>query len=517
MNNHKIVTCIKFFVAVITITTTLHLVSNVTVTTPEQLQQYSSPAPQGFLDRLTFANPQNAGNGTGTSYIPFSISGRTVANDQCNTMTVQPDGCILLAGLTTATNGTTFFALARYLPSGQLDPTFGQVGTARAGTQYIPFTIAGGVEDTITCIALQNDGKIVVAGGTNDATPLPDTESYFALARFTTSGQLDTTFGQIGPKAGTQYIAFGIAGGILDQLGGIAIQNDNKIILCGASYNAGETNSYFAVARFTQNGQLDTTFGGTGGATPGTQSIPNIKPGEDFDFGNSLLLQSNGKILISGMAGTFFAIACFTETGQLDTSFGGGVSGALAGTQCITIHIAGGATDTQAGLALQSDGKIIVSGASADATNTIVFFCVSRFTPNGQLDTTFGGFNGATPGTQYIPYTTVRGGTADLIGIVTTQPDNKLLLAGFSNNVGGANFFSLARFLPNGQIDTATFGNVGTTQPGTTYIPFSISGQTAFDTGIAVALQSPNKIVVAGTSSNTNAAPFYFAVSRFVN
>lgn len=140
-NNHKIVTCIKFFVGVITITTTLHLVSNVTVTTPGQLQQYSSPAAQGFLDRLTFAKPQQGGNGTGTSYIPFSISGRTVANDQCNAITVQPDDCILLAGLTTAPNGTTYFALARYLSNGELDPTFGQVGTAQAGTQCIPFTI----------------------------------------------------------------------------------------------------------------------------------------------------------------------------------------------------------------------------------------------------------------------------------------------------------------------------------------------------------------------------------------
>ncbi len=104
------------------------------------------------------------------------------------------------------------FAVARYLPDGLIDPTFGQVNTPRAGTAYIPFYIAanapGALGDLCSCSALQSTGKIVLGGIVKvTGTTLPDLKGCFGVARFTADGQLDTTFGGGGAvQPGTQYI-----------------------------------------------------------------------------------------------------------------------------------------------------------------------------------------------------------------------------------------------------------------------------------------------------------------------
>ena len=512
---------IKFALSIIVLWTNSYLSSNITINTQEQIPQYNSPMAQGFLNRLTFAIPQQGSNGTGTNFIPFSICPTPTVpqNDQCNAIVLQPDGCILLTGITTDINNVTYFAVARYLPNGELDPTFGQIATPRAGTQYIPFTIAGGTNDTATAIGIQSDGKIIVAGNTSNLGG----STYLAVARFTPTGQLDTTFGQTGLKAGTQYIPFSIiGGGNLDEAGSITIQKDDKIIFAGTTYTAGNTSSSFAIARFTAQGLLDTSFG-QAGVKSGTQYIAPIYPGgNNFDSGITLTLQPDDKIIMAGttqdiVPNTYFALARFTTTGQLDTTFGGGTTGARGGTQYLSPTIAGGESDSLSSIALQNDGKIVLSGFSYEHTNTTTFFSLARFTSNGQLDTTFGGFTGSRPGTQYVPFTIIPGGVGDTRTTITIQSDSKILLSGYSLKNGPLTaFISLARFLSNGQLDTATFGNIGSTQAGTSYIPFSISGQTTpniYDTNSGIKLQSGTNAIVGGTSSNANNPPFYFAVA----
>lgn len=382
----------------------------VTVSAPEQLLPYSLPIVQGNVDRLAFAIPQMGDNGTGITFVPFSVAGSTRAttNDLAYAVGLQPDGCIVIAGTTQAPNNNIYFAIARYLPGGELDPTFGGGLTgAPLGTQYVPFNIAGGRFDQVKALGFQSDGKIIFGGVSNNGGG----SALFAIARFTATGQLDPSFGQVGTlKAGTQFLDFFIAGGGANDIAaGLAVQSDNKIVVGGVS------NNFFAVARFFADGQLDTSFNqaGTPGTRPGTQYVNfNIAGGgAGYNEATSVALQPNGQIILGGIANSRFAVARFTPTGQLDTFFGR-QNTAFVGTQYVTFLILGGGTDQATCCGLQSDGKVVVGGWSQS---------------------------------------------------------------------GGAQYCLAACFSEAGILDTVTFGNVGTPQAGTTYVPFSISGQIQYD------------------------------------
>lgn len=469
---------------------------SVELTSAQQFWQYASFSAQGFLDRLNFAIPSQGGNGTGTTFLPFSISNRTVSNDVCFATALQPDGCIILAGTTVAPNNNLYCALARYLQSGELDQTFGGGATgARPGTQYINFNIAGGTSDRIRAILLQPDGKIVASVETSNTF----NNERFGIARFLSNGQLDTSFNSTGANPGTNYINFNISGNITGDIPScIGLQNNGKIIVGGFSKIPGH--NYFALACFLPNGQLDTTFGGntTGGYTApqGTQNIhfPIAGAGNN-DSANGLVIQDNGNILLGGYSNNFFAVARFLPNGALDTTFNqAGIPATNPGTQYINFHIAGGASDQGQAIILQTDGKILLNGTSNDGVNTL--FSVARFTSAGVLDTTFNqtGTPATHPGTQYVTFT-IAGGANDVSNSIAVQSDNKIILGGYSNNA-----FALARFLSNGTLDTYTFGTVGNTKAGTTFIPFSISGQPAGDFARGVLLQPDGNIVLAGST-----------------
>ncbi len=209
---------------------------NKLILTPQTLSQTlqiaGSPLSQRYLDYIGFGS-----NGTGTTYLPFSISNVLPVNDQAQAVALQPDGKIVVAG--TSPGG---FSVVRFLSSGELDTTFGT-----SGVNYIPFTIIpGGTGDAAKSVAIQSDGKIVIGGYSYAA----DFSTRFSLARFLSNGQLDTSFGQVGTaQAGTQYIPFFINNGsLLDSGRAVALQSDGRIVL------AGDSNNKFAVACFLSNG-----------------------------------------------------------------------------------------------------------------------------------------------------------------------------------------------------------------------------------------------------------------------
>ena len=484
------------------------------------------PLVEGYLDQSNFG-----GNKNGTTYIPFSISGALIINDNCKALALQPDGKIIVAGYTT--NGTaTYFALARYLTNGQLDPSFGQSGT-RAGTQYIPFSISGTATaltcDQIAAVAVQPDGKIVVAGlSTNTTTKKP---CYCAIARFTSSGQIDTSFGQSGTRAGTQYISFSIcnAANVYDQATTIALQPDGKIIIAGLTTNSTQLPCYAAIARFTSAGKLDTSFGQTG-SRAGTQYIPFsiskvTTTGNINDQITSILVQSDGKIVTAGSSNTkttlpcYYAVARFTTSGQLDTSFG--QSSTYAGTNYIPFSISGATTINDQSLAtgMQSDGSIILGGSTQNLTAS--FCALARFTSTGQLDSTFGQ-TGLRAGTTYVPFNIANQATTyDYITSLTIQSDNSIITTGFSSNTTNITtnnytaYITTARFTVNGSLDQ-NFGKIGTAQAGTTYIPFSAANTTTkSDVAYALGLESKGNILLAGSTKTSNAS--YFCAARFIN
>lgn len=191
-------------------------------------------------------------------------------NDECYAVAIQPNGRILAAGYAMVSNRYQF-ALARVLTNGSLDTTFNGTGkvTADVSTGW----------DYGQAVTVQSDGKILVAGyvetGTND---------HFALVRFTTNGVLDTTFNGTG-KVITPFGTGNSHGR------SIAIQPDGKILVAGDADGAAFGLS-FALARYTTNGTLDTTFNGSGKVTTSMDS--------GNAYGQSMALQPDGRIVVAG-------------------------------------------------------------------------------------------------------------------------------------------------------------------------------------------------------------------------
>jgi uncharacterized delta-60 repeat protein len=241
----------------------------------------------------------------------------------------EPNSRIAIAGFSIDGNGFGDFAVSRFNSDGTLDATFGGgfVSTAFTG------------DDFANAVAFQPDGNIVAAGQANNNGGLPYT---FALARYTSTGLLDGTFGS-GGKVTTAIGTFS------DQAQGVTIDSSNRIIAVGASAVT-SSNFDFAIVRYSAGGVLDATFG-TGGKTTTPASSGN-------DFANSAVVQPDGKIVVAGSAGADFGVVRYTSVGTPDGSFGtGGVS----------IIDFGGADVEGLGnsVALQTDGKIVVVGQNS--------------------------------------------------------------------------------------------------------------------------------------------------------
>ena len=267
---------------------------------------------------------------------------------------LQPDGKIIAAGTVFVAfdpgeSSNTDFALARYNADGTPDTTFGNGG--QISTDFVGF------EDDAFSVLIQSDGKIVAVGSANDPANFYD----FAAVRYLSNGAIDTTFG-VGGKVRTDF-----GDQNFDRARSAALQADGKIVAAGfaISQNGGVQN--FAVARYTSNGILDTTFSGDGKT--------------QIDFGNccqsatKVLLQSDGKIVVVGgsngeSAEDDFLLARLNRRGTLDGTFG-------VGGQVRTSFgdLNGGAN----GAALQSDGKIVAVGFQATFSNEWSNFALARY------------------------------------------------------------------------------------------------------------------------------------------
>src|SRR5213080_2597038 len=192
---------------------------------------------------------------------------------------LQPDGKIIAAGTVFVDSNPgemsdTDFALALYNSDGNLDTTFGNGGMVT--TDFF------GNEDDAFSILIQPDGKIVAVGSANDPATFYD----FAAARYLSNGTIDTTFG-VGGKVSTDF-----GDQNFDRAHSAALQPDGRIVAAGfaISQNGGVQN--FAVARYTSNGVLDTSFG--------TDGMTQIDFGSCCQSAYEVLLQSNGKIVTVG-------------------------------------------------------------------------------------------------------------------------------------------------------------------------------------------------------------------------
>ncbi len=290
------------------------------------------------------------------------------ADDICKCCVVQPDGKIVLGGYSGDTSVENHFALVRYNSDGSLDRGFGGNGTG--ATFLAGHILSDGTSDTATCIGLQSDGKIIIAGqSTNGVT------TYFSLARYTINGVLDITFG----NGGKACLTTTIAGGVQDECNCLLIQSDNKIILGGSSLNSAATHTYFALARFTADGILDTTFGAN---KTGLISVNTNIGGGSSSIGKSLGQDVFGNIILGGTSNNTYAFACFDSNGITNISFGdngfqsiimaGGVNSlGVINQGNLSYIIGGGSSGVFVGLLMLNNTPLIVPDSSLVPTTAL--------------------------------------------------------------------------------------------------------------------------------------------------
>jgi uncharacterized delta-60 repeat protein len=389
--------------------------------------------------------------GSLTSFTPGSVK-------------IQTDGKLVVVGAAPG-GGHPDFGLVRYLTDGSLDTTFGVGGKVTvdlSGSAY---------EDEAHAVVIQSDGKLVVAGYS---------DGKFAVARFTTNGAFDTTFGINGVVvlSNTIYPLSGVGATSL------AIQTDGKIVFAGPRISLAG-NQDFNVFLLTATGDMDTSFGSDGSATADFAS--------GSDWPTSLALTSAGKIIVVGYTtptGTgshndIGAVACFTSNGGLDTTFS---------TDGKTTLQLGLDVTLLSNVAVLASGKVMVAGqGTVDPLTTGSDFVLARYNTDGSLDATFG-TNGivttdlsATSSAGYYTY--------DAAQSLAIQPDGNMILSGTSYDVisggGGITHMALTRHLPDGTLDTS-FGKNG--------MAIALIGSSK-DTVSSSALQTDGKIVILGTST----------------
>jgi uncharacterized delta-60 repeat protein len=312
-----------------------------------------------------------------------------------------PDGRLLVGGFSSAGFRLESTVL-RYLPDGQLDPTYGTGGRA------IHDAWLG--DDWVEDMLLLPGGKLVLAGG--------------ALVRLNADGSLDTSFG----TNGVASLPFGATA--------LAQQPDGKLLVVSTVFNGPYED--FAITRRLANGAVDTSFGSGGQVIVG--------PGTIRDYAADVLVQPDGKILIGGAASTVwtyeFGIVRLLPNGSLDPGFGGGDGRVMVPVDGMTAELSA--------LALQPDGKIVAAGRAA-APNSSWNFALARFNVDGSLDTSFGGGDG-TQLTALSPY-------ADRAIEVVVQADGRLIAVGFIERPGYTDGVLAARYLADGTLDASFSGD----------------------------------------------------------
>ncbi|MGB6037321.1 MAG: hypothetical protein WBG42_13695 [Cryomorphaceae bacterium] len=349
------------------------------------------------------------------------------------------------------------------------------------------------------------------------------------------AGDLDQSFGTDGT------VIFGLNSNDLDVYQDILIQDDQKIVAVGMSWD----NTFIArskVVRYNTDGTLDTEFGEGGtftyeldfealiydcaqtadgkivlaGSTTDYQSYDvllmqlNSDGTPDADFGENgvvvqklstpeanyedfiygLAIDANGNILISGDSHDEEylrrpIVARFTPTGELDTDFGlGGIA---------TIPIVESSNSFRC-LAIQPDGKIVAAGTYSPALLWNIML-VARFNEDGTLDTDFG--DGG-----YTTYS--HNDVDDRIFNMAIAPDGSILGSGFSATVNFQYSALLVKFTPDGVLDN-TFGTEGVVA----------EGEENFNEGADVKIQSDGKIFLAGTTGDGPPNAFDFSVWKY--
>ncbi|MFN8544276.1 MAG: hypothetical protein U0807_08715 [Candidatus Binatia bacterium] len=399
----------------------------------------------------------------------FGVATTTIGfpNEVAVGVALQADGKIVAVGNDHEASSQTKIGVARYLPGGALDPTFGTGGTVSTSLGDDYFTQGSSV-------AIQPDGKILVAG----ATQIIGVDA-FALVRYQASGSLDPTYG----TGGVVITPIGTADALATDV--VLDASTGGAFVTGYASDLGGT--VLVLAHYDEDGDLDPAFG-TGGIS--TLAVSAGTAGE------SLVRQPDGKLVVAG--GAFSAtfddgaalIARFTAAGSPDGAFGGGLG-------FVTVDADTG-IDSFDGVVVQPDGKIVATGSTYPGdytTNGKVL--LARVNASGSPDGAFGA--GGIVKTDVTPIN-------DGAGAILRLPTGQLAVgASVGISLSGQGRIALLRYNANGSLDT-TFGTAGRTE-----VNIGTGNDFAFD----LVRQADGKVILAGGAQLVGSANGTFAVMRF--
>lgn len=371
----------------------------------------------------------------GISLLALAASG----HDRLYSVTQTPDGRTYAAGFI-AEGGDQSLAVARIDASGGLDQSFGRDGVASVNV-----AIGGKTLEVARGLAIQSDGKIVIAGpvehdiaATGDAARDTDV----ALARFDTDGTIDTSFG----TSGVAVVDFGTgrAGSgtsfLADNSWGLANLPGDRLVLWGSTPAAGadRTDTDFVAVGLTAAGVVDTAFG-TGGTF--TADL-----GASADNPRNVLVQPDGRIVATGYSNIDGVVqpvmVRFSAAGVLDGEFG---SGGIA-----TAKILDGVAESYS-VAMQGDRYILAGYGRGDVPGEKVDLVMERYNSDGSWDRSFG-----EDGLLRVDIAEED----DRARNVIVLPDGRILAAGSGKRTATDIDAMLVLVTEDGQLD-ASFGDGG--------------------------------------------------------
>jgi uncharacterized delta-60 repeat protein len=443
-----------------------------------RLEDRSTPAAVGGLD-LTF-------NGTGLTDIAFDLGGTKA--DLGAAVAVQPDGKIVVVG--SAQNGPTDvdFAVARLNPDGTLDATFGTNGIRAIG-----FDLGGGNVDVATSVAVQADGKIVVAGY---AQAGDGNDFDFAVIRLNSTGDLDATF----DTDGRQTVAFDFGGTLEDKANAVALDSQGRIVLAGSVAQPTAGDFDFGIVRLTMAGDLDATFDGDG-----KEEVAFDQGGANADLAFGVAIDSQdrvvvvGSVQISNFGDTDFGITRLTAGGILDTTFD------TDGRVTVEFDQGGTNADAAKAVALDTGERIVVVGTVTVGSDGDIDYGVVRVNADGSLDTSFDadgklalGFDLGGSNQDRASGVAVNASTGDILVVGTVDSE-----------AAGDTDIGVARLTADGSLDPSF------STDGRAVVAFDRGGANA-DAAGGVAQDAGGRIVVVGTVTTATANDTDIGVARLI-
>jgi len=284
----------------------------------------------------------------GKAYV--AIGGADEAENPTATI-VQPDGRIVIVGHVFPSSQFSWGFVARLMPEGDLDTSFGDGGVV----SWIPSN--GTLQ--IYCVALQPDGGIVLGGAKGTAAMSSTQDAWFG--RLNVDGSIDNSFGANGERVIAQSTN-------TDYVIGVAVAPDGGIY--GHIHSGPPSNAPACMARLTAAGQLDASFNGNGVRC-------DLYGGNSGNSIGGVAIRSDGAALGAGSVDGG-KVAAVLENGQFDTDFG------IAG---VAASPAGNEARRTAGLCIRPDGRILVV-----TWRTSALFSVqcAQLLPDGSPDPSFG-------------------------------------------------------------------------------------------------------------------------------